>query len=701
MKFFKEAEKILASMTLAEKIGQMNLVTITAKNLPEMLEQAAQGKFGAYLTYEDSSSDPEIYKKLMDASKSSRTGIPVLFGKDVIHGHWTVFPIGLGMAAGFNPSLVEEAYRIAAKEASSEGINWSFTPMIDIARDPRWGRIAEGFGEDPYLTARMAEAAVWGLQGRKPEELANEDRILACPKHFIGYGAAEGGRDANTVEISASTLMNIYFPPYLAAFKAGAGSVMSGYHDLNGEPVSASRYLLETLIKKIGGLDGFIVSDYGTTSQLCKYRFAEDEKHATGLAANSGLDMDMCSYCFPEHLESLVKEGVVPEERINDAVLRILAAKLRLNLWERSGALKVDKKKYAVPAEYFDLAVESARNSSILLANRDGALPLSKDIGKLYVTGPFANAKKELFGTWCLDGLEAFTPSVLECLKTKLADVEIKHEDALFTDRAVKNAEFIETVVYLGGESPERSGERNNISELKLPQGQEEQILSLSRQGKKVILVVVAGRPLSLANILPHVSAVLYVFHPGTGGGEAVARILTGEAEPGGRLPVTIPWSEGQIPLYYNSIQTRDNRPEHLRYIDLTEKPLFSFGYGLTYTSFKLSGMELDRAAARRGEAVKASVLIENTGARAGEAVVQCYIQDCVSSVLRPVKELKGFKRMRINPGAAERVEFSLGPDELGCFGPSGDWTVEPGRFKVFIGTDSQDTLEAGFELLA
>lgn len=700
MNYAKEAEKILAQMTLTEKVGQMNLVTITAKNLPEMLELAAQGKFGAYLTYEDSSSDPEIYRKLMDASKSSRLGIPVLFGKDVIHGHWTVFPIGLGMAAGFNPALVEEAYGIAAKEASSEGINWSFTPMIDIARDPRWGRVAEGFGEDPYLAARMAEAVVWGLQGKNPGELENEDRILACPKHFIGYGAAEGGRDANTVEISMNTLLNIYFPPYAAAFKAGAGSVMSGYHDLNGEPVSASRFLLETMIKKIGGLDGFIVSDYGTNNQLVNYRFAEDKKQAAGLAANSGLDMDMCSYTFPEYLESLVKEGVVPEERINDAVLRILTVKLRLNLWNRTGALKVDKKKYAIPADYFNKAVEAARQASVLLVNKDSALPLPKDIKKLYVTGPFTNAKKEHFGTWCLDGLEAYTPSVLECLKKKLPDVEIKSDGSAFGDQAIKNSEYIDTVVYMGGESPDRSGERNNISSLKLPQGQEEQILALSRQGKKIILVVVAGRPLSLANVLPHVSAVLYVFHPGTGGGEAIAGILAGEAEPGGRLPITVPWSEGQIPLYYNTIQTRDMRPEHIRYIDLTEKPLFSFGYGLTYTSFEVSDMKLDKILVHNGETVKASVLVKNTGTRAGEAVVQCYIQDCVSSLLRPVKEMKGFRKIPIKPGETVKAEFPLGPAELGFYNLSGDWTVEPGRFKVFIGLDSQDTLEAGFELV-
>lgn len=699
MNYVDEAKKILAQMSLTEKIGQMNLVTVTKENFDEMLEATAQGKVGAYLTYEDSSADPLIHKKLMDASRSSRLGIPVLFGKDVIHGHWTVFPVGLGMAASFNPGLVEKVFDITAKEASSEGINWTFTPMVDISRDPRWGRIAEGFGEDPCLASSMAEAAVWGLQGRTPEELGRADKILACPKHFVGYGAAEGGRDANTVEISVNTLLNIYFKPFLAAFRAGAGSVMSGYHDLNGEPVSSSKYLLEILIKEIGSLDGFVVNDYGTVLQSVKYRFAEDKKHATALAANSGVDMDMCSYCFVEYLEALVGEGLVPEERINDAALRILTAKLKLKLWDRSGVLTIDKKTYVIPELYREVAVEAARHASVLLANKDSLLPLSKDVKKLYVTGPMAAATNELFGAWCLDGIASQTPSVLDSLKQKLADVAIKYEDALYPDKVLRNVDDYETVLYIGGESAERSGERNNISKLNLPAGQEEQIKAIWSKGKKIVLVVIAGRQLSLANVLPYVSAVLYVFHPGTGGGEAIVRILAGEAEPAGRMPVTTPWSEGQIPLYYNSIQRREHRPEHLRYIDFTEKPLFSFGYGLTYTTFDVSEVSVDRASIGRDETVIAFADIKNTGNREGEAVVQCYIQDCVSSLLRPVMEMKAFKRVKVKAGETARVEFPLGPEELGFFNTDGKWIVEPGKFKVFIGLDAQNTLQTEFEV--
>lgn len=700
MQYYEKARKILEAMTLKEKIGQMNLGVVTNDNWEEMLNSFKEGKYGAYLTYGDFSNNKDIHIKLMEASRESRTGIPVLYGKDVIHGHFTMFPIGLGMAASFNPNLTEQMFSHSAKEASEEGIFWTFSPMIDIARDPRWGRISESFGEDTYLSSRMAEAAVVGFQGRNPEDLSKQDKILACPKHFIGYGAAEGGRDANTVEISRHTLLNVYFPPFLAAFKAGAGSVMSGYHDINGEPVSASHYILTKLIKEYGEFDGFIVSDYGTTNHLIKYRFAEDEKQATEITVNSGMDMDMCSFCFEKHLEILVEEGKVKIERIDDAVMRIIHLKLRLNLWDRKvGPLK-DKDQFKLSEEAFNLSVEAARQSSILLKNDNSILPLAKDLSKLYVSGPYATAIREYFGCWCLDGIEKGITPVLDILKSKLTNVEIKYQDSMFTDRVARNCENCDTVIYFGGESPERSGERNNIANLKLPEGQEEQIISLASQGKKIILVVVAGRPLSLTRILPYVSAVLYVFHPGTGGPEAIARILTGEAEPGGRMPVTVPACEGQIPIYYNSIQVRGDRPDHLRYIDMTEKPLFNFGYGLTYTDFELSNVSVQKNEINIDEVALVSVNIRNIGSRAGEAVVQCYIKDCFSSLLRPHRELKGFNRVNLEAGESKLIEFKLGKDELGFFNHQGQFIVEPGKFKVYIGLDCENTLETEFTVL-
>lgn len=697
MDYEKKSKEILMSMTLAEKIGQMNLGIITEENLNEMLEAIKQGKYGAYLTYADFSNERDMHNRIMEASKESRTGIPILYGKDVIHGHFTVFPIGLGIAASFNPEMVEKAFSLSAEEASSEGIFWTFSPMMDIARDPRWGRIAESFGEDTYLSSRMAEAAVWGFQGRNDEDLGKQDKILACPKHFIGYGAAEGGRDANTVEISQHTLMNVYFPPFLAAMKAGAGSIMSGYHDLNGEPVSASYNILTHMIKELGGLDGFIVSDFGTTSQLVKYRYSTDEKQATEIAANTGIDMDMCSFCFEKYLEKLVEEGKVPVERIDDAVLRILKAKLRLNLWNREvGSLK-DKSKFTLSEEAKSLSAEAARQASVLLMNKESSLPLAKDIKRLYVAGAYAQARREYFGCWCLDGVDHVVEPVIDILKRKLENVEIRHLDYFLTERVLSEADYIDTVVYFAGEAPDRSGERNNITNLRLPEGQEEQIISLSNRGKKVILVVVAGRPLSLARVIPYVSAILYVFHPGTGGPEAIAQILTGEAEPGGRMPVTVPMSEGQIPIYYNPIQVRSDRPVHLKYNDMTDKPLYCFGYGLTYTDFKVSNIKVDRNEIRQNESVRVTVNVENIGDRSGEAVVQCYINDSVSSLLRPCRELKGFKRITIEKGDSKLVEFSLGKEELGYYNHKGEFIVEPGSFKVFVGLDCDNTIDTIF----
>lgn len=694
------AREILESMTLSEKIGQMNLGVITRENFDEMLAAIKQGRYGAYLTYADFSYDRDIHNKIMKASKESRTGIPILYGKDVIHGHFTVFPIGLGIAASFNPELVEKAFSLIAEEASSEGIFWTFSPMLDIARDPRWGRIAEGFGEDTYLCSRLAEAAVWGFQGRNPEDLGTDEKMLACPKHFVGYGAAEGGRDANTAEISQHTLMNVYFPPFLAAMKAGAGSIMSGYHDINGEPVSASYNILTRMIKGLGGLNGFIVSDYGTTGQLLKYRYAEDGKQAVALAVNNGLDMDMCSFLFEKHLESLVEEGKVPVERINDAVLRILKIKLRLNLWNRKiGQLK-DKSKFTLSDKAKDLSVEAARQASVLLLNKENSLPLSKDIKKLYIAGPYAQARREYFGSWCFDGVDHVVEPVTDILRRKLDNVEIRLLDYFMTDKMENEGDLIDTVIYFAGESPDRSGERNNIANLRLPEGQEEQITALANRGKKVILVVVAGRPLSLARVIPYVSAILYVFHPGTGGPEAIARILTGEAEPGGRLPVTVPVSEGQIPLYYNPIQVRDDRPFHLKYNDMTEKPLYCFGYGLTYTDFKVSDIKVDRNEIKKNESVRVTVKVENTGDRSGEAVVQCYINDCVSSLLRPSRELKGFKRIHLGKGESGLEEFTLGKDELGYFNHDGEFIVEPGSFRVFVGLDCENTIETYFTVI-
>jgi beta-glucosidase len=456
---------------------------------------------------------------------------------------------------------------------------------------------------------------------------------------------------------------------------------------------------MDTLAKKIGGLDGFIVSDYGTTNQLCEYRFAENRKQATARAVNAGLDMDMGSGCFAEHLEELVKEGSVPISRIDDAVLRILRTKLRLDLWNRPLKAVTDKSTYSIPQEFKSAAVEAARKAAILLKNDGPILPLAKDLKKLAVIGPYTEATGELFGTWVLDGMAGFVTPVIKALRERMPGTEIKAVNSPFPDLMLWETKTFDDVVYLAGEHSSRSGERENLTSIGLPEGQEELILTLSRLGKRIILVVVAGRPLNLSRVLPHVAAVLYVFHPGTGGGEAIADILTGAGEPGGRLPMTFPRTEGQIPLYYNAFQERKNRPDHLRYIDMTEKPLFPFGYGLTYTDFRVSDIRIDKTEISLAGSVKVSVELANTGSREGEAVVQCYIQDCVASLIRPIRELKGCQRVKVGPNGVRRAEFVLGPDELGFYLPDGQWTVEPGTFKVFVGLDSRAELSAEFRV--
>lgn len=683
-----DVEALLASMTLQEKIGQMVLTDAKPENLDQTLEWAREGKVGAFLTYNWQFTSENGWK-IIEASKKSRLGIPILYGKDVIHGHWTVFPIGPGLAAGFDPAAAEKVFTEIAKEASSDGIHWTFSPMLDIARDPRWGRVAEGLGEDPYLASRLAEACIRGFQGRSFEDLSSSSRLLACIKHFIGYGTSEGGRDADTMEISRNTLMNIYFPPFLAAMRAGAGSVMSGYNDLDGEPVSASKEILDGLAKRIGGLQGFIVSDYGTTNQLLEYRFAEDRKRATELAVNAGLDMDMCSGCFMENLETLVKEGKVPLSRIDDAVRRILKMKVALNLWERPIKATVDKKSYVISEDLRSLAREAARKAAILLVNKANTLPLDKSKEKIAVMGPYTDVKEEWFGTWTLDGMMEQVRSAKESLEKEFPEKEFKFFTSPFVDLALEDSRDHEKVIFFAGEHPVRSGETHNLSKLTLPPGQEEMIRTLSRLGKKIILVVVAGRPLNLRDILPHVEALLFLFHPGTGGGEAVAGILSGRLEPGGRLPITFPYDEGQIPIYYNSIQTRKNRRNHLRYQDMRETPLFPFGYGLSYGEFHLSDVKLSKSTVKAGESVEITATVENRGDRDAECVLQCYIQDCVSTKLRPNKELKGFERMKIGKGKKEKFRFVLGPEELGYLDDQGKLVLEPGSFKVAVGFDS------------
>ncbi|MDD5035590.1 MAG: glycoside hydrolase family 3 N-terminal domain-containing protein [Methylococcaceae bacterium] len=634
------------------------------------------------------------------AVEESRLGIPLLHGRDVIHGHRTVFPIPLAMAASWDPALVEEAFAISAREAASAGVHWTFAPMLDIGRDPRWGRIIEGFGEDPYLAARMASVAVRGIQGPKSEEGGPPfapDRLLACAKHYIGYGAAEGGRDYNTAEISDNTLRNVYLPPFKAAVEAGVGSVMSAFHDLNGEPASGSRYLLTDLLRGELGFQGFVVSDWGSVYELTAHRVAADRREAALLAFDAGVDMDMCSDCFGDHLAELVESGAIPESKLDDAVRRVLTAKFRLGLFEMPYTDPQRGPQVQFTDEHRAVAQRLAARSLVLLKN-NGILPLAKDAHRIALIGPLAEQRRALLGSWVNDGLIGETQTLLEAFQAACPQAEILSGGGPLTDEMLMAAARADVVILAVGESNARNGEANCVASLDLPAGQDALIEAVHGLGKPMVLLVLAGRPINLPRAVALADALLYAWHPGSLGAAAIAEVLFGETVPSGKLPVSFPRAEGQIPIHYNHKSTGRSTTQ---YHDLPSTPLFPFGFGLSYTTFSYRNLGVSPSEIQSGKCVTVSVTVTNTGTCAGEEVAQCYVHDCVASVTRPERELKGFVRVRLEPGESQRVEFVLGPDELSFYGRDGRWRLEPGLFKVGVGGDCRAELAVGFRVLA
>ncbi|MFM8330713.1 MAG: glycoside hydrolase family 3 N-terminal domain-containing protein, partial [Candidatus Methylumidiphilus sp.] len=621
------------------------------------------------------------------AVEESRLGIPLLHGRDVIHGHRTVFPIPLAMAASWDEALVEEAFAISAREAASAGVHWTFGPMLDIARDPRWGRIIEGFGEDPHLAGRMAAAAVRGIQGpAAPGQALQPDRLLACAKHYIGYGAAEGGRDYNTAEMSDNTLRNIYLPPFKAAVEAGVGSVMSAFEDLNGEPASGSRYLLTDVLRGELGFQGFVVSDWGSVYELTAHRIASDHRDAAHIAFNAGVDMDMCSGCFAGHLDGLVESGDVAEARLDEAVRRVLEAKFRLGLFERPYADPQRGPQVQFTEAHRAVAQRLAVRSVVLLKN-NGLLPLHKNPRKIALIGPLAEQRRALLGSWVNDGLIDETATLLEAVQAACPQAEIFSASAAGTDEMLMAEARDEVVVLAVGESNARNGEANCVASLDLPAGQQALIDAAHGLGKPLVLVVLAGRPVNLTRAVALADAVLYAWHPGSLGAAAIAEVLFGDAAPSGKMPISFPRSEGQIPIHYNHKST--GRPL-TTYHDQPATPLFPFGFGLSYTRFAYADCAVSAATITAGESVTVTVTVTNTGNQAGEEVTQCYVQDCVASLTRPARELKGFQRVALKAGESRRLAFVLGPDELSFYGRDGRWRLEPGRFKVAVGGDSR-----------
>lgn len=710
---------LLKQMTLREKIGQMN--QLSAGSADEVAQQIRKGEIGSLLNL----TNPTEVNKIQEiAVKESRLGIPILMSRDVIHGYKTIFPIPLGQAATFDPEVVEAGARVAATEASADGIRWTFAPMIDVSRDARWGRMAESCGEDPYLNAVMGAAMVRGFQG---ESLNDPTSIAACAKHFAGYGASEAGKDYNSTSIPERLLRNVYLPPFEAVAKAGCATFMTSFNDNDGVPSTGNSFLLKTVLRDEWNYDGMVVTDWASATEMISHGFCKDRKEAAEKAVNAGVDMEMVSGSFIEHLEALIKEGKVNERKIDDAVRNILRLKFRLGLFDNPYVVTEQAVKYA--PEHLATAEKAAGESVILLKNERETLPLTDKIRTIAVVGPMANAPHDQLGTWTFDGEKSHTQTPLEALRTKYADkVQVIYEPGLAYSRdkntagitqAVAAARKADIVIAFVGEEAILSGEAHSLADLNLRGSQSELVSALASTGKPLVTVIMAGRPLTIGKEVEKSDAVLYSFHPGTMGGPALADILFGEVVPSGKTPVTFPKMVGQLPIYYAHNHTGrapsgketliDDIPLEAGqtslgctsfYMDAGFGPLFPFGYGLSYTTFDYNNLNLSAAKLKNGEVLTASVNLTNTGKYAGTEVAQLYVRDKVGSVTRPVKELKGFQRVSLQPGESKTVTFELPISELAFWNIDMKKVVEPGEFTLWIGTNSDEGPSADFEVI-
>jgi len=690
----KRVEDLLKRMTLDEKIGQMCQYSSLTKKIKELVKK---GLVGSLLNVTGIDKVNEIQKA---AIEDSRLGIPLLLGLDVIHGYKTIFPIPLALASTWDPQVVRKVARIAAREASSEGIKWTFAPMVDIARDPRWGRIAEGAGEDPYLGSVIAWAAVKGFQG---DDLSDPDSILACAKHYIAYGGAEGGRDYNTVDVSDRTLREIYLPPFKAAILAGVGTIMSAFNDLNGVPASANEYTLRKILREELGFKGFVVSDWNAIGELINHGIAGDIYDAAREALKAGVDMDMQGDIYRRTLRKLVEEGIIPERLIDDAVKRILEIKFKLGLFENPYANPEKARKIIKCKEHLDFALEAARKSIVLLKN-EGVLPLRKDLKTIAVIGPLADDKVAPLGSWYCLGDPKDVITVLEGIRNKVSpktkvlyakgcDIECSSKEGF--EKAVSIAKQSDVAILVVGERGDMSGEAASRAYLDLPGVQEDLVKAVYETGVPIVVVLMNGRPLSIKWIAEHIPAIVEAWFLGLQTGRAVADVLFGDYNPGGKLPVTFPRTVGQVPIYYNHKNTgRPPDPKNRftsKYIDEDYKPLFPFGHGLSYTTFSYSDLEVKPRNVEPGDVILISFTLANIGDREGDEVAQLYIRKAVASVTRPVKELKGFVRITLKPREKRRVIFKLPTEQLAFYNREMKFVIEAGTYHVMVGSSSQD----------
>ena len=698
----ERVEKLLAKMSLREKIGQLNQPeTPTAETLEAFKESVRKGEVGSILMSVGATAgndaqgaiSNDFYNEIQRiAVEESPSGIPILFGRDVIHGHHTVYPIPLAMAASFDNELVEQCYRDIAEEATAESVHWTFTPMLDLARDPRWGRIIEGTGEDPYVGAQFAKAVVKGLQG---DDLSRRDTMLACAKHYIGYGAAEGGRDYHRAEISDYSLFNYYLPAFRAAIEAGAKTVMSSFNDINGQPVTSSSYYLDDILRKQLGFDGFVVSDYDAVIQLQKQGVSRDEKTCAAMALNAGLDMDMHDKCYLEHMEALIESGEVSLETLDRAVSRVLSVKLQAGLFEHPYCEGGEYDKQA----HLRHAKAIAEESAVLLKNDNHLLPLDQN-AKICLIGPFATEQRSLLGSWCIDGKIDGMKTLLGALRERsTGTVSCSAGMGLAWDSSLKNAYNADVVVLALGESWTATGESRAVSDIAIPAEQRAMIQKIKAAGKPVVGVLFCGRPVAMQELSEELDAILYAWHAGTCAPEAVADLLFGNAVPCGKLPATLPRKATHIPLYYNI--TSSGRPVDCYYnenpgncyVDSIPTPCYNFGYGLSYTTFAFENIGCDRETVTKetlqnGETVTVSVTLKNTGGFDAKETVQLYLRTPVAGMMRPIRELKAFRKVPVKRGEAVRVSFAIGWDDLGYYDAKGHYTVEKGKRELYIGGD-------------
>jgi beta-glucosidase len=709
----KRIDSLLALMTLEEKVGQLSLYTsdwdVTGPTIRAGYKADIKaGKVGAIFNAYTANYTRELQKI---AVEETRLHIPLIFGYDVIHGHRTIFPIPLGLSSSWDLEAIELSARIAATEASAEGLHWAFGPMVDIARDPRWGRVAEGAGEDTYLGCAISRVMVKGLQGKK---LGDVNSVMASVKHFAAYGGAMGGRDYNTVDISERTLREVYLPPYRVAVEAGAATVMTSFNELDGIPSTGNKFLLTDILRKEWNFTGFVVSDYTSVMEMIPHGIVADTASASALAIEAGMDMDMQAGFYQASLPALVKNGVVKLEFIDASVRRILRKKFELGLFEDPYKYSdtAREKATVMKPEFLESARDIARKSIVLLKNEKSLLPLSTSLRRIAVIGPLADAKREMIGSWSAAGDWKKSVTLLEGIKAKVAagtqvlyakGANINDDSTTYFAQAVRTALQADVVVLAVGESAGMTGEAASRSSLELPGVQQKLVEEIYKTGKPVVVVLMNGRPLTINWIDQHIPAVLETWFLGTQAGHAISDILFGAYNPSGKLTMSFPQNLGQVPIFYNGKNTgrpRDvNNKYTSKYLDVSNEPLYPFGYGLSYTTFTYGDLVINRKELTDQNELNVTCRVTNTGNMAGEEVIQLYVRDLVGSVTRPVKELKGFQKIMIAKGESRDITFTIHAADLSFYRRDMSFGPEAGRFQVFVGGNSIDLKEANFEL--